>query len=165
MKPIELYANRLKHCLAVNAGMNGEQVQAVVGKFHQAIAAQTAPDKAFKWALSEWGNEDVEQACASIQSELERLNREHAGIEANPLARLRRYVRQFNDKVGKLDIEVSGIDESKLTDHQRAQLEVARRDRKNITLTLPKVLTQEEKFVALAEHRGKPVKLELTVRY
>jgi len=165
MNTNDVYANRLKYCLAVNAGMNTDQVQTLVGRFYEAIAAQRSPELVFRNMIEDYGNESAEAAVKSIQSELERLNREHAGVDTNAITRLRRYVKQFNEKVGKLDIEVSGIDESKLTDHQRAQLEIARRDRRNIALKLPKVLTQEEKFVALADNGGKPVKLELTVRY
>jgi predicted nuclease with TOPRIM domain len=165
MNPIELYANRLKHCLVVNAGMNTNQVQTLVSRFYEAIAAQTSPELAFRGIIENYGNESAEAAVRSVQNELERLNREHAGIDSNPVTRLRRYVKQFNANVGKLDIEVSGIDESKLSDYQRTQLEIARQDRKHIALKLPKSLAQEEAFVALADHRGKPVKLELTIRY
>jgi hypothetical protein len=165
MNPIEFYANRLKHCLAVNAGMNPNQVQTLVSRFYEAIAAQTNPELAFRDIIENYGNESAEAAVKSIQSELERLNREHIGIDTNPVTRLRRYVKQFNENIGKLDIEVSGIDESKLTDHQRTQLEIARQDRKHIALKLPKGFAKEETFVALAENRGKPVKLELIVHY
>jgi transaldolase len=165
MNPIELYANRLKHCLAVNAEMNANQIQTFVSRFYEAVGAETSPELAFREIIEHYGNESAEAAVKSIRSDLEMLNREHIGIDTNPVTRLRRYVKQFNENIGKLDIEVSGIDESKLSDHQRTQLEIARHDRKHVALKLPKVFAQEKRFVSLAESRGKPVKLELIVYY
>lgn len=85
---------------------------------------------------------------ASIQTELERLNKEHPGIDANPLSRMKKhieYLRTVNG--GKLDVELSEpADPSTIPPHLAAQIQKARDLQQNPKHTMPSFLQTQATF-------------------
>jgi hypothetical protein len=113
MNLTEIYANQLETRLAQNAGMNAGQVEACLSKFNK-LANAGGPEIAFRVLLESYGNEDTEKACKTIkeaiQQALERINKNHPGLDRNPLTRLRDLIRRHNSSINKCSALINGQD-------------------------------------------------------
>jgi hypothetical protein len=112
---MNIYEQKLSECLA-RGGFDGQQTQIMLVKF-KVQASRTSEREAFRDFVNQWGNEDAEKALASIQTELERMNREHPKIEITPTARISNYVKRQNkimEDASKYGIDGIELDAEKL---------------------------------------------------
>ena len=148
------YRTYLYTALANTAEMNPAQTNIVLSKFDK-LAAAGGAEMAFAVTLEAYGNENTEKACASvkeaIQQALERFNKEHMGVDRNPVTRLRELVKKFNQNLDKCSVEINGVPMSKV--------EIDR-----IKAKLPGCLKEQSyTYTATGSLKGKSAKLILEV--
>lgn len=110
------YETKLAECLA-RAGMGGKQIAFCLVEYKLEAARTGDEAKTFLNCCDRWGNEDAEKALASIQTELERLNKSHHGVDSNPVTRTRDYISRHNkwfDDIEKIGVEGVSLDGEKL---------------------------------------------------
>lgn len=161
----DIYVDTLKESLVINGGLNSRQVHVALSQF-ETLAAKHGNEEAFKKVLGEFGNESVASALSRIREALEQANLRR--MDVNPVTRLRSYINRVNQGIEKMEVELPWVNESQLSDHQKAELEIARSQRKNFKLKMPnfvRMVEREKNFCALAQVQGKAVKLDMDIRF
>ena len=77
------YRDYLKKALSGRGGLNTGQTKAILARYDAAMSNGHAAQSTFAHLLEAYGSEDTTKAVASIESELNRLNETHEGIETD----------------------------------------------------------------------------------
>lgn len=162
----QLWANHLERCLVAGGGLSGEAVNTLVERFEATASKAQDHEQVFRSILDQFGNISVDVACASVREQIQRALEEantHT-VDCNPISRLRTAIRRFNRNVDKCAVEVTGIDESQLLEHQKTALLIARQQRQAIKVKVPEC-AREKTYTALAKTQGKVARITLDVKY
>jgi hypothetical protein len=151
----EIYASQLETRLAKNAGMNSGQINTLLGKFNK-LSKAGGPEMAFRVLLESYGNEDTEKAFRTIkeaiQQALEKFSEDHAGVDKNPLSRLRELIKRHNAGIKKCSALING--KESLTD---AEVEA-------VKIRAPSFLNREQ-LQAFASLKASIKELDVEVKF
>ena len=129
-------------------------------KYDYYVATHHDAQKTFECLAG--GSDEVLSASQKIARSLEEANQNK--IDCDPLLRLRKYVDSFNTNLDKCGIEIVGMPETNLAEHQIAAIAESREQAKRMKLKLPKVLSSPapvRSHTAYANHNGGQVKMEV----
>jgi hypothetical protein len=136
MNAIEFYSKHLMNHFANKCGMDLGQITSIIRRFESLASTENVEDCA-SLVLENFGSCDTEKEIRTIREALEQANK--YSVEGQPLVRAESYVERFNKNIDAMSVEIDGIDESNLADHQKSALAEARRARNKdaIKLTAP----------------------------
>jgi len=146
-----LLGHLLDHCR-----MSPKGVQAIGAKY-DALVKQAEPEQAFKQLLDSYGSCDAEQTTASILTELEKLNREHAGVNTDGISRLKKYCARYNSNLAKLEIEI--------IDDKGTVKTLSQTERDKLKLNPRFLPAGGFTHTAIGSFRGKPVQFDIEVKF
>jgi hypothetical protein len=101
------YRDYLQTALAGRGGLTSRQVNSIVSQYDTAVAWGQSVQQTFARLLESYGSEDTQAACASIQSELEKMNTEHQGVDVNSVTRLRAYLDKHRANLSRCSVEIT----------------------------------------------------------
>lgn len=153
----QFYHEKLKEHLETTAGWKPSEVSSLLKQFSN---SNGTGEQIFEYLENQYG---MKLSRADIKSELERLNSQHGGINSDPKSRTKTYIDRYNAKLKKVEIEISDIETKNLLPHQLESIELARAERKNISLKMPEYARKNRLYVATAKHGNKNIKMELNV--
>jgi hypothetical protein len=106
---IKFYANTLACRLESPGGLSNARD---IANMFQATAEMQPQhvEKIFVRYIDTYGNESGEEALLSIQSQLEKLNREHEGVSTNGPARIKKHQQKIADLKSKMAVQINGED-------------------------------------------------------
>ncbi len=127
------YRAHLAKSLESKAKMNAVQIATILSRFDKAVST-VSPEVAFRQLHSDYSTGSTEEAVAGVAEEihkaLEAANQHK--ISTSPVVRIREYIDRYKKNVGKISIEVCGIEDEKLMPHQRAAVLESREQRENV---------------------------------
>jgi hypothetical protein len=151
MDAINFWRGKLKECLAPE--MSNRQIQAILLQYDNNLAGRDSSEGilVFRQLCESYANLDTD---GYIKQQLERINK-HSLIVSDPIERTRAAIKKFNKNISAMDIEVTGIKESDLMEHQREAIKKA----KAAHVKIEEIKT----FSSVASKAGQPI-LSLTVK-